>query len=306
MSRALSRRDLAAALFVVLAWGLNFVVMKYALDYFTAFQLGAARYMFALLPLALVVRPPRLHWKWVAGFGLTQGVGQFGLLFTALQFGMTSGLASVLLQTQVFFTAVFSLLLLGEGIGRPLRIGLLLAAGGLLCFAMNYVAPAGVGVTTVGGFVLTVLAAAMWAAANIVTRKAQASSQDFNPLAYVVWASLVPILPFLLLSLLFDPPASRWAWLGAPWQVWPALAYLGWVSSIAGYGLWTLLLKRHPANRIAPFSLAVPVIGLSAGALLLGESVTAWQAGGIALVVLSLAVVLLGGRIGALSSPQKG
>ena len=298
--RPFAQRDLAAALFVVIVWGLNFVAMKYALRYLTPFQLGAARYIFALLPLALLVRPPRMHWKWVAAFGLTQGVGQFGLLFVALSIGMTAGLASVLLQTHVFFTALLGVLLLGEGIGRPLRLGLVLAAGGLVCFAMNYVVAAGAGVTTVGGFVLTLLAALLWALSNIVTRKAQAASQDFSALAYVVWASLAPIGPFIVLSLLFDPAASRWAWTQAPLSVWLSAAYLGWVASVAGYGLWTLLLKRHPANRIAPFSLAVPVVGLSAGMLALGETVTAWQWAGITLVVLALMAVMLGGRIARL------
>ncbi|HEV7813751.1 MAG TPA: EamA family transporter, partial [Janthinobacterium sp.] len=152
----LSARDLAAALGVVLIWGCNFVAMKLALRDLTPFQLGAFRYLFAVLPLILVVRPPRLAWKWVVLYGLLQGVGQFGLLFLALRVGMTAALASVLLQTQVFFTALFGFVLLKEGIGRALRVGLLIAALGLACFAMNYLAPRGSGetATTAAGFLL--------------------------------------------------------------------------------------------------------------------------------------------------------
>ena len=124
----LGGRDLAAALCIVLIWGTNFVAMKLALRDFTPFQLGAARYVFAALPLLLIVKPPRLHWKWVVGYGLLQGVGQFGLLFIALKVGMTAALASVLLQTQVFFTALFGFVLLRERVGRSLQCGLLLAA----------------------------------------------------------------------------------------------------------------------------------------------------------------------------------
>ena len=100
--QALSGRDLAAALIVVVLWGVNFVVMKFALRDFTPLQLGAARYVFAVLPLALFIRPPKIPWKWVVLYGLFQGLGQFGFLFLALQVGMTAALASVLLQTQVF------------------------------------------------------------------------------------------------------------------------------------------------------------------------------------------------------------
>jgi drug/metabolite transporter (DMT)-like permease len=168
----LSGRDYAAALAVVVIWGLNFVAMKFALRDFTPFQLGAARYVFAVLPLVLLVKAPRLHWKWVLLYGLCQGVGQFGFLFSALKVGMTAALASVLMQTQVFFTAIFGFVLLHERPSRPLQLGLLLAALGLACFAMNYIAPVGGGAgaspaTTFWGLVLNVPAG--WARLTVAT-----------------------------------------------------------------------------------------------------------------------------------------
>ena len=71
----LSGRDLLAAGLIVLIWGTNFVAMKIGLRSFTPFQLGAARYLFAMLPLILLVRAPRLHWKWLLLYGVCQGVG---------------------------------------------------------------------------------------------------------------------------------------------------------------------------------------------------------------------------------------
>jgi O-acetylserine/cysteine efflux transporter len=269
--------------------------MKFALRDFTPFQLGAGRYLLAVLPLVFFVRPPRLHWKWVVLYGLFQGVGQFGFLFSALAVGMTAALASVLMQTQVFFTALFGFVLLRERANQPLQVGLGLAALGLLCFAADYLTPgAGAAGTTALGFVLNLCAAASWAASNIVTRKAQVASGSFDPLALVVWASLVPIVPFVLLSLAFDDPATRWRWTQAPAGGWIAVAYLGWIATIAAYGMWTGLLKRYPANRVAPFSLGVPVVGLAAGLLVLGETVTGWQWAGTALVVSALAAFMLG------------
>ena len=77
------------------------------------------------------------------------------------------------------------------------------------------------------------------------------------------------------------------------------MAGLRWVATIVGYGLWTNLLQRYPANRVAPFSLGVPVVGLTAGWLVLNEGVTPWQWAGIALVVAALACVVLGPRLQA-------
>lgn len=288
-----------AALVVVVLWGVNFVVMKFALRDFTPFQLGAARYVFAVLPLALFIRPPKIPWQWLVLYGTFQGVGQFGILFIALKVGMTAALASVLLQTQIFFTALFGFVLLHERASRALQIGLVLAALGLACFALNYVNPAatdrgGASATTLLGFVLTLGAAAMWAASNIVVRRVQRLATNYSPPAFVVWSSMVAVLPFLALSYLFDPQAVRWQWMQARGSSWLAVAYLGWVATVVGYSLWTGLLKRHPANRVAPFSLGVPIVGLATGMLVLGEVITPWQWAGIVLVVSALGCVMQG------------
>ena len=294
----LSGRDLAAVGVVVVLWGLNFVVMKFALRDFTPFQLGAARYVFAVLPLILFIRPPPVARHWLLMYGLFQGVGQFGILFFALKVGMTAALASVLLQTQVFFTALFGFVLLRERTSRQQEIGMLLAALGLGCFVLNYAQPgASSSGTSLPGLLLTLCAAAMWAASNIVARRVQQTSGDYSPMAFVVWSSSVAVLPFVALSLAFDAPALRWQWLEARPSSWVAVAYLGWAATIVGYSLWTGLLKRHPANRVAPFSLGVPVVGLTTGMLVLNETITPWQWGGIGLLAAALACVMLGGLV---------
>ncbi|MET0858916.1 MAG: EamA family transporter [Telluria sp.] len=294
---SLSLRDYLAALGVVLIWGTNFIAMKYALHDMTPFQLGAGRYLFAVLPLILFVPRPRLPARWVILYGLFQGVGQFGFLFLALKVGMSAALGSVLMQTQVFFTALFGFVLLREHASRSLLAGLFLAALGITCFALNYLAPgADTGGTTAAGFVLVLGSAAMWAASNIVVRRAQQATPQFEVVPFMVWSSLVPIIPFALLSLAFDAPATRWQWTSAPLSTWLSLAYLGWFATILAYALWTGLLKRHALNRVAPFSLGVPVVGISSGMLVLGESVSAWQWAGVTLVVAALATVMFGPR----------
>ena len=285
--------DLLAALGVVVIWGLNFVAMKFSLRDFTPFQLGTFRYVFAVLPLLLFIKKPALSWRWLLPAGLAQ-LGQFGLLFVALQVGMTAALASVLMQTQVFFTTLLGIILLHERLSGPLRAGLVLAAAGLACFALNLGGASG-GITLLS-LLLNLGAAAMWAVSNIIVRRAQQSQPGYDPLGFVVWMSLVPILPFAGMAWLFEPAATRWQWTHASFGAWAGVAYLGWFATIAAYAMWTWLLKRHAANRVAPFSLGVPVIGLAAGMLALGETVSGWQWAGSACVVMALAVVMFGGR----------
>ena len=75
-----------------------------------------------------------------------------------------------------------------------------------------------------------------------------------------------------------------------------AVAYIGWMSTIVGYAMWTRLLKRYPVNRVAPFSLGVPVVGIASGMVALGDTITGWQWAGIALIVAALVCTMFGGR----------
>jgi len=298
---AFSLRDMAFALFIVVSWGLNFVVMKFGLAHLTPFQMGVARYLMAALPLVLLIRPHGLPAKWVLMYGIAQGIGQFGFLFTALKLGMTASLASVLMQTQVFFTALFGMLFLHERLRGVQWLGLGLAAAALACFATHFTSnhAASTSVTLLA-FVLNLCAAASWALSNVVARKAQEESGQYDPLAFVVWSSVVPIAPFIALSAWMDTGSVvkvAQSLLNAPLSAWLAAAYLGWIATIAAYAMWTALLKRHTANRVAPLSLGVPVVGIAAGMLILNESVSPWQWAGVVFVGAALVSVLFGERI---------
>jgi O-acetylserine/cysteine efflux transporter len=294
----LSSRDLIAVLFIVLIWGSNFVAMKIGLRDFTPLQLGLARYLFVIFPLLLFIKRPNLHWKWLVLYGFFQGFAQFAILFISLKVGMSAALASVVLQTQIFFTAFLSFIFLSERPSKSLWIGLTLAAFGLSCFIFNFLYPsAGVAqVTTFWGFVLCLLAASMWAASNVIIRIIQKkTTTEFDALGFIVWCGLMSTIPFMLATLILEPDDHA-NWLHASWQSWLCLAYLGWISILVANTLWTSLIRKYSANKIAPFSLGIPVFGLAAGMFFLGEEISHLQWAGIALVFLALIQVIFGER----------
>jgi O-acetylserine/cysteine efflux transporter len=108
--------------------------------------------------------------------------------------------------------------------------------------------------------------------------------------------SVVPPLPMLVLSLLVEGPAriltslTSWSAPGAAGAV-VGLVYTVLVGTVLGSGLWTWLMTRHPAGVVAPFSMLVPVVGMTAAWLVLGEDVTPVELVGGAVVVVG---VLLG------------
>ena len=282
---AFSTRDLVAACAVVLSWGLVFISMKMGLRHLTPLQLGAARFLISAFPLIFLLRLPPIGPQWIVAHGLIQGAGQFGLLFLALKVGMTAALAPVLMQMQIFVTALLGVVMLGERISQPLKVGLVLAGAGLACFAFNAIGKGGTSAVTVAGLLLTLAAASMWAVANILIRKLHMRGARYDFLAFIVWSGLVSGLTFAALSLAIDPPWDTWVW----------IVDMGGGANVLGFGLWTWLMGRHPASKVAPFSLGVPVIGLFAGILILGEVVTPWQWAGALLVLLALVSVVVGG-----------
>ncbi|MFY8041423.1 MAG: EamA family transporter [Rhodoferax sp.] len=286
--RPWSRGDSLCALAVVVLWGLNFVVMKVGLQGLSPMLLGALRFAAASLPFLWGVGRPPLPWRYVLAYGLAQGLGQFGFLFWGLQLGMTAGMASVVMQMQAFFTLLLAAPILGERARSWQWAGLVLALVGLLAIASAH--GEGPGQMTLVGLVLTASAAFMWAVSNIVVRLA-ARHGSYEPFPFIVWTSVVPILPFTGLALWAD------GWDAVVSQVaglrWPAIAsvlYLAWLATLLAYTLWTRLLQRHTAGKVTPFSLLVPVVGLAAAALAFGEVPKLLQWLGTGAVLLGLLV----------------
>lgn len=289
---AMNRRDITIALLVVTIWGANFTVIRLGLDGMPPMLLVSLRFLLAAFPAILFVKRPAVSFRYWLAYGLSVGVGQFSCLFYAMHIGMPAGVASVVLQSQAFFTLFFAVTLLNESISLRQLAGLGLAAVGL--YLVGGVSDKA-GTITVGALMLTLAGAAFWGISNIIVRKATslASSQGdkLDMLSLVVWSALVPPVPLLLLSLLIDSPDTvviALTHLNAVSLF--SVAYLAFAATIFGFGAWSYLLSRHPANRIAPLSLLVPVAGLITARIVLDEHLSAIQWIGCLLVVIGLLV----------------
>lgn len=274
---------------VVTIWGLNFVVMKLGLQGLSPMLLGALRFTVASLPFLLFIRRPALPWRYIVLYGLAQGIGQFGLLFTALKIGMTAGMASVVMQTQAMFTLLLAAPLLHERGSARQWTGLTVAAAGLVAIASAH--GEGPGQMTLVGFVLTLGAALMWAVSNLVVRFAGKTGTSYDPFAFVVWSSVVPIAPFFVLSILLEGSDATWNMLAALGvKEGMSVLYLGLLATLLAYTLWTRLLQRHRAGRVSPFSLLVPIIGLWVAAVAFDERLAVMQWIGVGAIMLGLAI----------------
>ena len=283
--------DILIALAVVTIWGINFVVIKIGLRDLPPVLFTALRFLLAALPLVFFVRRPQTSWRLIVAYGLFQFALQFTFLFTGIKLGLPAGLDSLVIQLQSFFTIVLAVLMLGE---RPRMVqlaGALIAFSGMALVALNLE-----GEATLIGFVLVVLGGVCWALANIATKK----MGQIDALSLVVWGALVASPPLLLASWLME---GRAAWQLAAdnftFKTLGAVLFQSYPNTILGFGIWSMLMRRYAAATIAPFSLLVPVAGMTGAALILGEELQWWKIAAGALVLSGLALNQFGERLWA-------
>ncbi|WBB59207.1 EamA family transporter [Streptomyces sp. WMMC500] len=279
---------IALAVLATFFWGLNFVVIEVGLGHFPPLLFTALRFLVAALPAVFLVGRPQVAFRWILAVGLVLGVAKFGLLFVGMERGMPAGLSSLVLQIQAVFTACIAAVVLGERPGRVRLAGMGVALCGVALAAVD---EGGSG--PLGAFVVVLAAAFCWGVSNVVMRKAAPP----DGLRFIVWVSCVPVLPLLALSLVFEGPERDWAALRSlDWAGAGAVVYIAWVVTIFGFGVWGHLLRTYDASTVAPFSLLVPVAGMSSAALFLGEEITGLRWAAALLLVGGVAVTSLGGR----------
>ncbi|MFE0153852.1 EamA family transporter [Nonomuraea sp. NPDC059007] len=265
-------RHLALAVGLAAVWGFNFVVMEVGLRHFPPLLYAALRFALAAFPALLFVGRPGVPWRWVAGVAAAVGVGQFGFLLIGMRAGMPPGLASLVLQAQSLFTVVFAVILLGERLTGRRITGLTLALGGLVLVAVDFGASG-----PFGAFALCVAAAASWSVGTIMQRRAAPP----DSLRFMVWVSALSTPPLFLLTFAVEGVPV----LSAPLEGWLSLGYVAFISTLGGFGVWGWLLHRYDASVVAPYTLLIPVFGMSSAALFVGEPIGWVKAGAAVLIV---------------------
>ncbi len=265
----LSPKHLLLALLTVLIWGMNFMAIYLGLKGFPPFLLCALRFCFAAFPWVFILPRPKAPLKYIIAYGVFTFAIQFGLLFSGIHLGLSPGLASLVLQVQVFFSMGLAALLFQD---RPSSWKI---CGSLISFiGIGIVASHVSGSASFIGLILTLLAALSWSVGNMLTKKVDAQS----PLSLVVWGNLVAFPFMLVLSLLMEGPSLIYTSLQqVSWTTIGALIYIVYLSTHIGYGVWGFLLNTYPTASVVPFTLLVPVIGFLSSVFFLGEELTSWK-----------------------------
>ncbi|OYQ24757.1 EamA family transporter [Sandarakinorhabdus cyanobacteriorum] len=287
-SASLSPRALLLALAVVTVWGSNFAIIGVTLHALPPLLFATLRFAAVVFPLIFFVRRPHVPWRILAGYGVAIGVGQFGLLFIAIDGYIAAGIASLLVQSQVVFTIAMAMITSGERLKRLQYGALALALAGVAVIAGHTG-----GEVTLPGIALVLGAAFGWSLGNM----AQRAAGKVDMLGFITWSSLFAVPPLAGLALWFEGwPAIETALAATTPAIWAAVAWQAVGNTLFGYGAWGWLLARYPATSVAPTSLLVPVFGMASTAIWLGEDLPPWKLLAAALIIGGLATNLLATR----------
>lgn len=275
----MNRRDSIAAILAAVLWGFNLVAGKIGVGLVPPFLFSGLRFLIVAAIIVPFFPVARQHWRDLFILSVCFGTGHFGLLFLGLA-GVDSATAAITLQLGVPFAIIVSWLVFGEKFGWRRSTGLVLAFLGIAYLAGE---PRHASFTA---FLALVVCTLFWAWSNVLVKRLTA----VNAFAITGWLSLFAAPQLLLLSLVFETdqlPAVQ----SGGWPLVATLVYTAVAASIVAHGTWYKLIQRYPLNTVVPYSMLIPIVGITAGLLFLNEPLTVQKVVGGTFTLVGVAII---------------
>jgi drug/metabolite transporter (DMT)-like permease len=281
---ASKRAAYGALVLLTLIWGMNWMAMKFGLQYAHPVIYNVERTLVAIALLFTVMlwegrslKPE--SWTAVIVTGFFQTTINFGATTMALA-GGGAGRTAVLVFTMPFWTMLIAWPVLHERVrgSQWFAVGFALAGLVLVIEPWHW-----------EGDLEPKLWAALsgfgWAAGSVATKYFQRRHR-LDILSLITWQMVAGILPICLFALARPLPPAQWNGVYVA-----ALLYAGVLATGVGFILWTAILARLPAGTAALNMFAIPVLALLSSMLVFGERLTAVEWLGIASIGVGLGIV---------------
>jgi O-acetylserine/cysteine efflux transporter len=287
---AMQLKHILLAILVAVIWGCNFIFVQFGLQEIPPLALCALRFFLSSIPLVFFVKRPAVSWIWLGSYSFFTFTLQFAFVFLGMKAGAASGIASLLLQIQVFFSFLLAAVFLGERLTQWQMIGAFFAFTGLAVVLEHL----GGNDITLVGFLWILAAALMWGGGNLCVKK-MGKTQGMG---VIVWASLLAFPPLFVASYFIEGPTALLTALHAlSWRGTLSVFYIAYISTWLGYGLWVWLLSIYSVGMVVPFTLLIPVVGLFLSSFVFGEAMQAWKLTAAGFILFGLMVHLFGARL---------
>ncbi|MBY8315362.1 EamA family transporter [Vibrio fluvialis] len=277
-------RDLLLIISVMAIWGFNFSMIKLGVSEMDPLLIAAARFFCATFPIIFFVRKPNVQWRYLMAYGLVFGTGIWGMASCSITFGLSSGMASVLLQTDVLTTVLVGVLLYKEVISTRMAAGIVVSVVGLVV-SIIYTN----GNVTLAGVVFIMISAICWPLAGVIVRK----SGTRSAFAFNIWGMLFAPLPLVALSV----GMNGWDVLSTTYQQWHGNAWISvlfqaYPTTVFGYWVWNKMVLKYPMSQLAPMTLLVSVFALLSGYAIYDEQLSLAQWVSCSTFLLGIGLVL--------------
>ncbi|MCG9649282.1 EamA family transporter [Vibrio brasiliensis] len=280
----MKRNDLLLAIAVMAIWGFNFSMIKMGVTNVHPLLATAARFALAVMPAIFFIARPNVQWRYLVSYGLVFGVGIWGMASWSITAGLSSGISSVLLSTNVIIGMIVGVWVFKEQASTRKITGAVLAMVALLVLVMSTT-----GNVTLAGVVLIMIAACSWTLMGVIV-KASKTTQAF---AFNVWGMLFAPIPLVLFATALHGEQILWSALGNwDWSTTVAVLFQAYPTTLFGYWVWNRTLIKYPLSTAAPLTLLVPVFALISGYFMYDEVLSVAQvvASGLFLVGIGLIV----------------
>ena len=238
---------------VTCLWGFNYSVIKAGVDNIDPFILTGLRFTFAAFPAILFVRKPNVKWTYMALYGITFGVGLWGMMSMSIHSGLSAGTASLILEFSVFISVVMGVIFLKERISTSLKIGLALTLLGLV-----FIANIADGSVTLVGFVFALVGALSMSMISLMVKK-MAIKDMF---AFVAWSCVFAPLPLFAMAYLVNDVSLYSELTTLNSTALASVLFQAYPTTLLGYWVWNKMLTKYPLSVMSPFKLLVPIFAL--------------------------------------------
>jgi drug/metabolite transporter (DMT)-like permease len=264
-------------------WGVNFVVIKAALDVMSPLVFNTLRMGSAVVILAVVLRAQgpltvrRSDWLTLLALGLV-GHTLYQILFISGIARTTAGNSALILAMVPLFVAVLGAALRLDRLTPRVWLGITVAFAGLFVLVLGG-GRMRFDTQTIAGDGLVLVCSICWASYTVFSRP---FLTRMSALQLTTITMLLGVPPLVLVSL---PQLLAQDWARITWQAWAGVAFSAVTAIAIGYVIWYRSVQRVGGARTAVYSNLIPIVAMISAYLLLGERLNILQIAGAAVVL---------------------
>lgn len=280
----MTRHDWLLAITVMVIWGFNFSMIKMGVTTVNPLLATAVRFALAVIPAIFFIARPPVAWRYLVSYGVVFGIGVWGMASWSITAGLSSGISSLLLSTDVLIGMIVGICVFKEHVSYRQWAGAVLAMGTLAMLIL-----AAKGNVTVNGVVLIMIAACSWTLMCVIVKAAR-TTQAF---AFSVWGMLFAPIPLVVFAVLLQGDQVLWQTLRLwNWQTTVAVAFQAYPTTLFGYWVWNRILIKYPLSTTAPLTLLAPIFALLSGYFLYDETLSPVQMISSVLFLLGIGLIV--------------